>query len=65
MTYSMNAQTLSAIEKAIKDPKRTENEAKADVLLIDKKKIFDDSTFADKKNNAKLEGRKKEVKKKP
>lgn len=45
MTVAMHAQTLPAIEKALKDPKRAENEAKAEVLLIDKYRIFDESTF--------------------
>ena len=50
MTYTMHAQTLPAIESALKDPNRKENEAKADVLLIDKTRIFNGDIQKDRRN---------------
>ena len=45
--YSQTAQ--EKVEKQVKDPKRMENAGKADVITMDKKSIFDSTTF---KNNS-------------
>lgn len=41
-------QTKEVIQKSITDPKAAENSAKADVRLIDRKKITDDSLLVTK-----------------
>ena len=39
------SQTQPQVEKQIQDPKRRENAGKADVIIADKKAIFDSTTF--------------------
>lgn len=41
LSFSLSAQVKEGVEKAIKDPQRKENAAKAEVLLHDKKIITD------------------------
>ena len=40
ITLNMNAQVKDKVEKAMNDPQRRANEAKADARLIDKTKIY-------------------------
>jgi hypothetical protein len=47
--YSQSTQ--QQVEKQIQDPKRKENAGKADAIIVDKKKIYDSTTF----NNTALE----------
>lgn len=62
---SLSAQTTKdKIDKAIKDPKRDENAAKADVLIFDNKKICDTGSAVINQSNASKKSAKKKSKKK-
>ena len=62
---SLAAQTTKdKIDKAIKDPKREENAAKADVLIFDNKKISDTGSAIINQSTAPKNSAKKKSKKK-
>jgi len=62
---SLVAQTTKdKIEKAIKDPKREENAAKADVQIFNNKKINDSDTAVINESAAPKKSAKKKTKKK-
>ena len=61
---SLAAQTMDKIDKAIKDPKREENAAKADVQLFNDKKISDTGSAVINQSVAPKKSTKKKTKKK-
>jgi len=62
---SLSAQTTKdKIDKAIKDPKREENAAKADVLIFDNKKISDTGSAVINQTTPPKKSAKKKSKKK-
>jgi len=65
ITGSLSAQTTKdKIDKAIKDPKREENAAKADALIFDNKKISDTGSAVINQSTAPKKNAKKKSRKK-
>ncbi|HEY6437328.1 MAG TPA: hypothetical protein VIY47_12120 [Ignavibacteriaceae bacterium] len=65
ISSSLVAQTTKdKIDKAIKDPKREENAAKADVLIFDNKKISDTGSAVINQSTSPKKTAKKKSKKK-